>query len=175
MSRGPADRPSHTEGESLAGRMGAVVAICGVVLSLLSFFILPYVSVLSISVTGAELANLSADARQLIYGDSGGEWLLAWWLIPLAAAAALIIAILMRTSRSGPRKVLAAALVGIGAAVTVGLLVAFSYLANEVNSDIASAATGLGFWLTVIGAVVIAGGGVVTLASGSRVNGSRLQ
>ncbi len=169
MSLGSADRPIHTGGESLAGRIGAVIAVCGAVLSLLSFFVLPYVSVLQFSVTGAELADLSADARQLIYGDSGGEWLLAWWLVPLAAAAALLIVILMGTAPSQPRKVLAAALVGIGATVTVGLLVAFSYLASEVNSDIASAATGLGFWLTVIGAVAVAGGGVVRLASGSRV------
>ena len=169
MSLGSAGRPIHTDGESPAGRKGAVIAISGAVLSLLSFFVLPYVSVLWFSVTGAELADLSADARQLIYGDSGGAWLLAWWLVPVAAVAALLIAILMRTAPSRLRKVLAAALVGIGIIVTVGMLAGFSYLASEVNSDIASAATGLGFWLTVIGAVAIAVGGVVRLASGPRV------
>jgi hypothetical protein len=170
MSLGSPDRPIHTGGESPAGRNGAVIAICGAVLSLLSFFVLPYVSILWFSVTGAELADLSAETRQLVYGDSGGEWLLAWWLIPLAAAAALLIAILMRTTPSQPRRVLAAVLVVIGATVTVGMLVAFSYLANEVDSDLASAATGLGFWLTVVGGVAIAVGGVVRLAGGSRVH-----
>jgi hypothetical protein len=120
------------------------------------------VSVLSFSVTGAELAGLSADARQLIYGGSRGEWLLAWWLLPLAAAAALLIVILaMQAAAAQLHKALAAALVGIGVTTTAGLLAAFSYLASQVNSDIASAVTGLGFWLTAIGTVAIAAGGVV--------------
>jgi hypothetical protein len=84
----------HLDGQTLPGRVGAVTAICGAVLSLLSFFTLPYVSVLSFSVTGADLASLSAGTRQLIYGGPGGEWLLAWWLIPPTAVAAIVTAIL---------------------------------------------------------------------------------
>ncbi|MBV9140475.1 MAG: hypothetical protein JO115_06105 [Pseudonocardiales bacterium] len=116
--------------------------------------------------TGAELADLSADARQLVYGGSGGEWLRAWWLLPLAAVAALVIAILeIRTATIQARNVLAAALVGIGATVTVGLIATFSYLARK--SDIATSVVGpglmidRGFWLTAMGTLSIAAGGVV--------------
>jgi hypothetical protein len=94
MSFGSTDRQIHLDGQTLPGRVGAVTAICGAVLSLLSFFTLPYVSVLSFSVTGADLASLSAGTRQLIYGGPGGEWLLAWWLIPPTAVAAIVTAIL---------------------------------------------------------------------------------
>ena len=167
MSFGSADRPIHTDGRPPAGHVGAVVAVCGAALSLLSFFALPYVSfslpyvsTLSRSVTGVGLANPSADARQLVYGGSAGEWLLAWWLLPLSAVAALVIAILeIRTVTIHARKVLAAASVGIGATVTLGLLAAFSYLASK--SDIVTSVTGLGFWLTAIGTLAIAVGGVV--------------
>jgi len=172
MLFGSADRSIYTDRRPPAGHVGTVVAVCGAALSLLSFFALPYVSfslpyvsVLSRSVTGAELAGFSADARQLsqlVYGESGGEWLLAWWLLPLATVAALVIAILeIRTATIQARKALAAALVGIGATATVGLLAAFSYLASKSNSDIVTSVTGLGFWLTTIGTLSIAAGGVV--------------
>jgi serine/threonine kinase PknH len=65
------------------------------------------------------------------------------------------------------RKAGAAALTGIGATVTVGLLAVFSclavfsYLVSKSNGHIASAVTGGGFWLTAIGAVAIVTGGVV--------------
>jgi serine/threonine protein kinase len=159
---GSADRPIHTRALPLPRQVGTVIAICGAVLSLMSFFALPYVSFLSLSVTGAGVAGLSADARQLIYGGAGGEWLLAWWLVPLAAAAALVIAVVeMRTATTQLRKALAAALVGIGATVTVGLLAAFSYLASKINSDVAGAVTGPGFWLTAISMLTIAAGGML--------------
>jgi serine/threonine protein kinase len=162
MSFGLADRPIYTDGRPPISRVGTVVAVCGAALSLLSFFVLPYVSIFSLSATGAELAGLSADARQLVYGESGGEWLLAWWLLPLTAVAALVIAILeLRTATIQARKALAAALVGIGATATVGLLAFFSYLANKSNSDIVTSVTGLGFWLTTIGTLSIAAGGVM--------------
>ena len=170
MSFGSADRPIYTDGRPPAGRVGTVVAVCGAALSLLSFFSLPYVSfslpyvsALPLSVTGAGLADLNTDARQLailVYGKSGDEWLLAWWLLPFTAVAALVIAILeMRTATIQARKALAAALVGIGATVTVGLISTFSYLASK--SDIVTSVTGLGFWFTAIGTLAIAAGGVV--------------
>jgi Protein kinase domain len=57
MSVGAADQPIPTHGAPWPGRMGAVMTICGAALSLVSFFSLPYVSVLSFSVTGAQLAG----------------------------------------------------------------------------------------------------------------------
>ena len=174
MSFGSAERPIYTDGRPPAGHVGTVVAVCGAALSLLSFFTLPYVSfalpyvsVLSRSATGVELANLSADARQLVYGGSAGEWPLAWWLLPLSAVAALAIAILeIQTATIHARKVLAAALVGIGATATLGLLATFSYLVSK--SDIVTSVTDLGFWLTALGTLAIAVGGVVMYDHQSR-------
>lgn len=187
MSPGSERQPIHAESKPLTSLIGTVITICGAALSLLSFFALPYVSVLTpfsavsatsaeriaIPGTGAELAVLDEGILSLVGVDSGSEWLVLLWLIPIAAVAALIIAILMRNASSALRKALATALIGIGVAIAVDISAAFSAFASEVNSYQTTSGTkvvtGLGFWLTIVGAATIAVGGVVRLVTRSTI------
>lgn len=187
MSSGSERQPIHADSKPQTRLIGTVVTICGAALSLLSFFALPYVSVLlpfsavsatsaeriTIPGTGAELAVLSEKILSLVSVDSGDEWLVLLWLIPMAAVAALIIAILMRNASSELRKILATTLVGLGVAIAVVIFAAFSSFASEVNSyqtiSGTEIVTGLGFWLTIVGAATIAVSGVVRLVTRSTI------
>ena len=125
------------------GVVGFAVAAGGAIVVLLAFFALPFASLFFISVTGAQVAGSGV----------GGSALL--WLVPLAAVGAIVVsgrALWDKSLRSRGRKSSAAAVLGLGGASTVLLLIGYS------SAGAYARLAGMGFWLGLFGSLAVVGG-----------------
>ena len=138
--------------------LGCIVAAGGGALVLLSFFVLPTVSVGFLgSLTGAQLTSLSS---QLSSSEQSTGWTAIFWLVPVVAAVAIGLSAWIAYAESASMKAKTNAAISLGAAgVVAGVLVLVLLIAvtNQGFGFVLSS----GAYLTLLGLVIVAVGGFI--------------
>lgn len=157
-THGPAAGGPPASATAPAGRTAMIVVIGGSVLTLLAFFAMPLIGVGRFSLTGAGVAA----APGSLGGNFGALALL--WLIPIAAAATIAVAVshLIATSGGSSGRGLAAGLLSVVAVLVyiVTLLVVLGQAGEFGAASQVFSLLGAGYWLGLIGAFVAMGGGL---------------
>lgn len=154
--------------------VGHVLAIIGGIFGLLAFFFMPFISLGLLSATAEQLASLGNQVSS--YGGQGNQ-LQLFWLEPVVAVAVIALAIYglsknkssIRISR-GP----AVIVLILGAVALVALMILYGQMAQAFSDQSSSSYSnsssfsltsllGGGFWVFLIGMILVVIGGIVAL------------
>lgn len=152
-----------------AGRVtGGVIGLVGGVVSGLVYLVLPAATIPLVgSLRAPDLAGAAPTATSFSLLP----------VVPVAAVVAALVGLWLIVGKPAGRsqRIGAAVLIGCAAIIAVAYLLPFSRVQDELTGSgvssygiTATTFTGSGFWLALIGAVVIAAGGIIELIGSRR-------
>jgi hypothetical protein len=160
--------------QQAVGRVsGGVIAIVGGLISGLTYILLPVATIPLVgSLRAPDLASAAPEAPSLALLQ----------IVPVAALISLGLGLWLVIGKPGgsAQRVMAVVLLVCAAANAIAYLWPFSRLQDELNGSgvssygiTATTFTGIGFWLGVIAAIIIAAGGVMELTGARAATADR--